>query len=106
MISSYLWPLMIPCLRSFIIAITLLQFCEFSAEVRWLSFDNRENQVVVAWTDTATGEEDSREFEDDDMASHYVPVLVSEPSGCRTTDLEFLDFDDHVGEMFLPPPLV
>jgi hypothetical protein len=96
---------MISCLRSFIIALTLLQFCEFSAEVQWLNFDGRGNQAVIAWADAASGEEDSKEFEDDDMAGHSVPALVGDTTSCQITDLGFLAFDDHVGEMFLPPPL-
>ena len=96
---------MISCLRSFIIALTLLQFCEFSTEVQWLSFDDRGSQVVIVWTDAAAGEEDTKEFEDDDMAGHFVPVLVGDTTSCQVADLGFLAFDDHVGEMFLPPPL-
>jgi len=95
---------MVFCLRSFLFAVILLQFCALSAEIHWLGYEQT-CQDCVAWSDTASGEEDSKESENDEMPGHVVVILVGEPVRCPIADREFLRFDDHVRELILPPPL-
>jgi hypothetical protein len=91
------------CLRSFAIAVLLLHTCGLSDDVQL--YDFHPGHACSSWADAASGEEDSRELEDDDLAGHAVIILGGEPIGCPVADLEFLRFEDHVQEMILPPPL-
>lgn len=88
--------------RSIFCACVLLMLCKIGSDIQ-----NRQritSEDLIGWMAQPSGEEDSKEVEDDDVDGDLAPIFTHSLSPTATARPEVFHFCGHIQEVVPPPP--